>query len=65
VYCVEHFLRLVAVWWPGTQSARDSHRVACNFDKYASIYEKFSLADSAINLFLVWLLTTPAHYFVH
>jgi len=28
-----HFLRLSAVCWPGAQSARDNHALACNFAK--------------------------------
>ena len=27
---VLHFLRLLEVWWPGTQSARGDHLLACN-----------------------------------
>ena len=34
---VVHILRLLAVWWPGTQSARDIHLLACNFAKYSPI----------------------------
>jgi len=40
---IGHFLRLLTVWWPGTQSERDNHLLACNFAKYYF----FSLADSA------------------
>jgi len=43
-------LRLLAVWWPGVQSARDNHVLACNFAKYSPILKMFSLTDSAINL---------------
>jgi len=43
-------LRLLAVWWPGVQSARDNHILACNFAKYSPILKMFSLTDSAINL---------------
>ena len=43
--------RLTAVWWPGTQSARDSHVIACNFAKYSPIYF-FSVTDLAIKLSL-------------
>ena len=32
-----HFLRLLAVCWPGAQSAWDNHALACNFGKYAPI----------------------------
>jgi len=41
--------RLLAVCWPGAQSARDNHALACNFAKYSQI-KKNSLTDSAINL---------------
>ena len=46
-----HFLRLVAVWWPAAQSARDNHLLPCNFAKYSPIKQKFSLEDSAMKLF--------------
>jgi len=29
-----HFLCLLAVCWPGMQSARDNHVLACDFAKY-------------------------------
>jgi len=29
-----HFFRLSAVCWPGVQSARDNHVLACNFTEY-------------------------------
>jgi len=32
-----HFLRLLAVCWPGAQSACDNHALACNFAKYSPI----------------------------
>ena len=32
-----HFLRLLAVWWPGAKSAWDNHAIACNFAKYSPI----------------------------
>jgi len=44
-----HFVRLLAVWLQGAQSARDNHFLAFNFDKYSSILI-FFLTDSAINL---------------
>jgi len=50
VDCVVHFLRLLAEWWPGAQSARDNHVLAGNFAKYSQILMLFSLTDSAINL---------------
>jgi len=43
VDCFMQYLRLLPVWWPGTQSARDNHLFACNLAKY-------SPSDSAINL---------------
>ena len=44
-----HFLSLLAVCWPGAQSARDNHVLACNFAKYSPIFKMFSFTDSAIN----------------
>ena len=38
--CVMHFLRLLAVCWPGAQSARDNHLLTCNFAKYSQILKK-------------------------
>ena len=35
--CLAHFLRLLAVWWPGAQSAQDNHALACNYAKYSPI----------------------------
>jgi len=32
---------VVAVWWPGLQSAQDNHLLACNFAKYSLILETF------------------------
>jgi len=32
-----HFLRLLAVFRPSAQSARDNHVLACNFAKYSPI----------------------------
>ena len=32
-----HFIRLLAVCWPGVQSAGDNHVLACNFAKYSPI----------------------------
>ena len=32
-----HFLRLLAVCWPGAQSAWGNHDLACNFAKYSPI----------------------------
>jgi len=30
----------LAVWWPGAQSARDNHLLACNLAKCSPIYKK-------------------------
>ena len=38
-----HFLRLLAVCWPGAQSAWDNHALACNFAKYSLILFFFHL----------------------
>jgi len=35
--CLAHFLRLLAVWWSGTQSVRDNRILACNFATYSLI----------------------------
>jgi len=40
--CFVHFFRLLAVFWPSTQSSRDSHVLACNFAKYSPILKIFS-----------------------
>ena len=48
--CLVHFLRLLAVCWPSTQSARDNYVLAGNFAKYSTIVI-FVLTDSAINLY--------------
>jgi len=29
--CLVHFLRLLAMCWPGAQNAWDNHTLACNF----------------------------------
>ena len=52
-----HFLRLLAVGWPGAQGARHNYVVACNFAKCLPI-KSFSLTCLAKSL-LIWLLTTP------
>jgi len=36
-----HLLRLIAVRWPGTHSARDNHVFPCNFAKYLPILTFF------------------------
>ena len=33
--CLVHFLRLLAVCWPGVQSSRDNHVLAGSFAKYS------------------------------
>ena len=45
--CLVHFLRLLAVHWPGAQSTRYNHILACNFARYSPILIFFSLTDSA------------------
>ena len=35
--CFVHVLRLLAMWWPGTQSAQDNHLLARKFAKYSPI----------------------------
>ena len=35
--CFMHFLHLLTVCWPSTQSAWDNHILACNFAKYSPI----------------------------
>ena len=58
--CLVHFLRLVAMCWPGAQSAWDNHVLACNFAKYSLTL--FFFAHRLSNKpFLIWLLTTPAY----
>jgi len=47
--CLVHFLRLLAVWWPGAQSALDNYLLACNFAKFYRIWNKL-LIDSRINI---------------
>ena len=48
--CLVHFFRLLVMCWPGAQSARDNHVLACNFAKKIHRFKKNSLTDSAINL---------------
>jgi len=50
--------RLLALWWPGAQSARDNHVLACNFAKYSPILIFFTERLSNKPSF-VWLMTTP------
>ena len=58
--CLEHFLRLLAVCWPGVRFAWNNHALACNFAKYSPIKKIF---PHGLNnkLFLISLLTTPPH----
>ena len=51
-------LRLLAVCWPGAQSARDNHALACNFVIYSPTLIFFTHRFSN-KPFLIWLLTTP------
>ena len=48
--CLVHFLRVLAVCWPGMQSAWDNHALACNYAKYSQTLKKISLTGSTINL---------------
>jgi len=58
--CLVHFIHLLAVWWPGAQSAWDnSHALACNFAKYSPILNFFFTHTLSNKPFLIWLLTTP------
>ena len=56
-----HFLRLLAVCWPGAQSARDNHTLACNFANYSPIVI-FLLTHSTLTLpFNLSLMACFAH----
>ena len=59
--CFVHFLRLIAMFWPSTQSERDKHVLACNFAKYSPIKKFFFTLRLSKKPFLIWLLTTPPH----
>jgi len=48
--CVMHIARLANTLLKDGESAQDNHVLACNSAKYSSIFKKFSLTDSAINL---------------
>jgi len=52
------FVRLATTPLKDEESARDNHVLAYNFSKYSPILKMFSLSDSAINFFLIWLLAT-------
>ena len=54
--CLVHFLRFLAVWWSGTQSARDNHLIAWNPAKHSpfkKIFTTDSLATLPCNLLLI------------
>jgi len=55
--CLVYFLSLLAVGWPGAQSAWNNHVLACNFAKYLPIL--FFTGRLSNKPFLIWLLTTP------
>ena len=57
--CLVYFLSLSAVGWPGSQTARNNHVLACNFAKYLPIL--FFTDRLSNKRFLIWLLTTPPH----
>jgi len=59
--CLVHFLRLLAVSWPGAQDARDNYALACSFAKYSPILKLFFTLTLCNKPFLIWLLTTPPH----
>ena len=69
VNCVVHFLRLLAVWWPGAQSAWDNHLFFLVTLPNIHRVKKNSLTDSAINLSQIcywqphYTLNTFLHYF--
>ena len=53
-----HFLRLLGLWRPGAQSARDIHLLALTL---SNIY-RLKITDRLSNKrFLIWLLTPPPH----
>jgi len=58
--CLVHFLRLLAVWWPGAQSALDNYLLACNFAKYLPNLKQITYRLKNKH-FLLWLLTTQRH----
>jgi len=58
---LSHALCLVAVCWPGAQSAWDNHALACiTLPNIHRFIKKFTHRLSN-KLFLIWLLTTPSH----
>jgi len=48
--CLVHLLRLLAVCWPGAQSAWDNHALASNFAKNSPIFI-FLLRNLPVNFF--------------
>jgi len=59
--CLVHFLRLLAVRWPGAQSVRNNHFRACNFAKYSPILYFFFTRRLINKPFLIWLLKTSSY----
>ena len=55
-----HVLRLLELWWPGAQSARDNNVLSCKFANYLPI--KFFFTDLSNKLFLARLLTPPPRF---
>jgi len=56
--CLVHFLRLLAVFWPGVQSARDNHALACSFAKYSPIFKKIHPQTQQLS-FLNLIINNP------
>jgi len=52
---------LLAVCWPGVQSARDNHALACKFCQIFTNFKFFFTHRLSNKPFLIWLLTTPPH----
>jgi len=59
VDCVVHFLRLLAAWWPGTQSAHNNHFFVCKFLPNIHRLKKISTVILGYKPFLILLLTIP------
>jgi len=59
--CLVHFLRLLAVWWPGAQSALHKTTILLvtlpNIHRFKKIFND-RLSNKPV---LMWLLTTPPH----
>jgi len=58
--CLVHFLRLLAVCWPGTQSARNNSLLFVTLPNIHRLKIFFTRRLSNKH-FLIWLLTTPSH----